>query len=83
MFLTSANISGKGEIYTVKEIKEEFWEYLKKWVLKFVGEELWDLKIPLTPFIKGECVKSEGSFLGVSEIFEFVGESLERKVVRG
>jgi tRNA A37 threonylcarbamoyladenosine synthetase subunit TsaC/SUA5/YrdC len=30
MFLTSANISGKEEIYSIKKIKENFAEYLKK-----------------------------------------------------
>jgi hypothetical protein len=45
MFLTSANISNKEEIYTTKEIWNNFWEYIKKWMIKFLWEELWDLKI--------------------------------------
>ncbi|MDR0771636.1 MAG: Sua5/YciO/YrdC/YwlC family protein [Candidatus Peribacteria bacterium] len=30
MFLTSANLSGKEEIYELKEIREDFADYLKK-----------------------------------------------------
>jgi tRNA A37 threonylcarbamoyladenosine synthetase subunit TsaC/SUA5/YrdC len=30
MFLTSANISGKDEIYSINELKETFEEYLKR-----------------------------------------------------
>jgi hypothetical protein len=45
LFLTSANISSKWEIYKTKDIKREFEEYLKKWIIKFFWEELWDLKI--------------------------------------
>jgi tRNA A37 threonylcarbamoyladenosine synthetase subunit TsaC/SUA5/YrdC len=42
--LTSANISGKWEIYKTKELRTEFGEYFKKWIIKFMGEELWDLE---------------------------------------
>lgn len=44
LFLTSANISSEGEIYSVKEIKENFWEYINKWIIRFLWEEFWDLK---------------------------------------
>lgn len=45
LFLTSANISNRWEIYKAKDIKKEFEEYLKKWIIKFLWEELWDLEI--------------------------------------
>lgn len=44
MFLTSANISDRWEIYKVSEIKENFKEFIDKKVIKFLWEELWDLK---------------------------------------
>jgi hypothetical protein len=43
MFLTSANVSNKWEIYKIKDIKKEFEEHLKKWIIKFLWEEFWDL----------------------------------------
>lgn len=45
MFLTSANITDKNEIYTVEEITQEFWEYIKKWLIKFIWKDDWDLNI--------------------------------------
>lgn len=34
MFLTSANISNKPEIYTIKDLKNEFWYYLEKKIVE-------------------------------------------------
>jgi tRNA A37 threonylcarbamoyladenosine synthetase subunit TsaC/SUA5/YrdC len=36
MFLTSANLSNKPEIYSAKEIEDEFSYYLEKEKIKFV-----------------------------------------------
>lgn len=41
LFLTSANETWKKEIYKVSEINEKFWDYIKKWVIKFY--ESWNL----------------------------------------
>ncbi|MDD3793706.1 MAG: Sua5/YciO/YrdC/YwlC family protein [Candidatus Gracilibacteria bacterium] len=65
MFLTSANISSETEIYTSREIKKIFGEYIEKGTIKFVGENTGVL----------EKVKP-------SEIFEFVGETLEQRFIR-
>jgi len=43
MFLTSANISNKPEIYTSRLINEEFAYYLEKEKIKFVWENTWKL----------------------------------------
>lgn len=42
MFLTSANISNKPEIYFKNEIKEEFAYYLEKWTMQFFWENMWN-----------------------------------------
>ncbi len=42
LFLTSANISNKPEIYHKNEIKEEFAYYLEKWTIQFVWENMWN-----------------------------------------
>lgn len=44
MFLTSANLSKKPEIYTSKEIEEEFSYYLEKWKIQFVWKNVWKLE---------------------------------------
>lgn len=44
IFLTSANLSNKPEIYSSKEIKESFWEYIERWVIKFVWENTGNLE---------------------------------------
>lgn len=44
MFLTSANISDNDEIYNLEDIKEIFWDYLDRWVIKLEWEKNWDLK---------------------------------------
>lgn len=44
IFLTSANFSWEKEMYTPKEIKEKFWEYIDRWVIKFVWENAWPLE---------------------------------------
>jgi len=43
MFLTSANLSNKPEIYSSKEVEEEFSYYLEKDKIKFVGKNTWNL----------------------------------------
>lgn len=43
LFMTSANISNEPEIYNSREIKEKFWYYLDKWIIKFVWENTWVL----------------------------------------
>jgi hypothetical protein len=47
-------------------VKRVFKEYLEKWVVKLVWEELWDLDEKISP----------------SEIFEFEGNTLEQKFLR-
>lgn len=44
MFLTSANLSNKPELYTSREINQEFSYYLEKEKIKFVWENTWKLK---------------------------------------
>jgi len=44
MFLTSANISNNPEIYTSREIKEVFWDYIETQKIKFVWENTWVLE---------------------------------------
>lgn len=43
MFLTSANLSNKPEIYSGREIEEEFSYYLEKDKIKFVWKNVWNL----------------------------------------
>ncbi len=43
MFLTSANLSNKPEIYSAKEIEEEFNYYLEKNKIKFIWKNTWNL----------------------------------------
>lgn len=66
LFLTSANLSGKWEIYLVKEVKKEFKEYLEKWIAKLIWEELWDLDEKISP----------------SEIFEFEWSGTNQRFIR-
>jgi len=43
MFLTSANLSNKPEIYSGKEVEEEFSYYLEKEKMKLVWKNTWNL----------------------------------------
>lgn len=43
MFLTSANISNKPELYSGREVENEFDYYLKKEIIKFVWKNTWNL----------------------------------------
>lgn len=43
MFLTSANLSGKPELYSGKKVEEEFAYYLEKEKMKFVWKNVWNL----------------------------------------
>lgn len=43
MFLTSANLSNKPEIYKSKEIEEDFWYYLERDKIKFVWKNTGNL----------------------------------------
>lgn len=42
IFLTSANVSNRPEIYKTSSIREEFWDLIKKWAIKFYED--WNLK---------------------------------------
>ena len=44
MFLTSANLSNKPEIYSAKEIEKEFSYYLEKNKIKFIWKNTWNLE---------------------------------------
>ena len=46
MFLTSANLSGKVEIYTLKELKEEFKYYLDKKIIELRWDNNLNKNIP-------------------------------------
>jgi len=43
MFLTSANLSNKPEIYTSREINDEFKYYIDNNKIKFIWENTWKL----------------------------------------
>jgi len=43
MFLTSANLSNKPEIYSAREVEKEFSYYLEKDKIKFVWKNIWNL----------------------------------------
>ena len=43
MFLTSANLSNKPEMYSGREVEEEYKYYLDKWTIKFVWKNVWNL----------------------------------------
>lgn len=62
--MTSANLSGEGEIYKVKEITAQFQYYIERDIVKVVGKENLD------------------SDIQPSDVFEFVGESLELSYIR-
>lgn len=64
IFLTSANFSGEKEMYTAREIKEKFWYYLDKWIIKFVWENAWHLeKNPPSEIFEFEWNSLEQKFL--------------------
>lgn len=44
MFLTSANLSGKPEMYSAREVETEFAYYLEKNNMQFVWKNTWNLK---------------------------------------
>ena len=48
MFLTSANLSGKPEMYSGREVEEEFSYYLEKDKIKFVWKNVWNLEAKTT-----------------------------------
>lgn len=46
IWLTSANISWDGEIYTPEEIEEDFSYYLEKWIVSLLGHQHLDEDTP-------------------------------------
>jgi hypothetical protein len=44
IFLTSANISNEQEIYNKNEIKNIFWNLIENWKVKFIWENMWNIK---------------------------------------
>lgn len=44
VFLTSANISNEQEIYNKNEIKNIFWNLIENWKVKFIWENMWNIK---------------------------------------
>ncbi|MFK7779978.1 MAG: Sua5/YciO/YrdC/YwlC family protein [Candidatus Gracilibacteria bacterium] len=65
MFMTSANLSNKPELYNSKEVEKEFAYYIEKEKIEFVGKNTGNLPEN-----------------GTSDIFEFVGDSLDVKYLR-
>lgn len=48
MFLTSANLSNKPEMYSAKEVEQEFSYYIEREKIKFVWKNVWNLKSKTT-----------------------------------